>query len=460
MQVNETLNEGLKRALDMSIPAAELSQKLDAKLNELKDQVNLKGFRPGKVPFAHMKKVYGRSVMGDVMQDAINTGVQSTLDERNEKAALQPKIDLPEDEGALDKVFAGEADLEFSVSYEILPEVKLGDFKSIKVERPVVEIDENDIQQQFDAIVEQNRPYEAKAEGEAAAEGDRVNIKFLGKVDGEPFEGGASEGSPLVLGSNTFIPGFEEQLVGLKVGDEKVVEVKFPEDYRAENLAGKDATFDVEVLAIETATDVEVDDEFAKNLGLESIEQLREMIKDQIGGQFTSMSDQRTKRLVLDALDDMHKFDVPEQLLDQEFNAIWDRVMHDIEHHGRSFEDEGTTEEKAKEEYRAIAERRVRLGLVIAEIGNANEIEVTEQEHQQALIAEVQKYPGQEQQVYDYFRNNQQALAGLRAPIFEDKVVKFVTELAEVTEETVSKEELVKLVEESQEEDLEPHNHD
>ena len=460
MQVNETLNEGLKRALDMSIPAAELSQKLDAKLNELKDQVNLKGFRPGKVPFAHMKKVYGRSVMGDVMQDAINTGVQSTLDERNEKAALQPKIDLPEDEGALDKVFAGEADLEFSVSYEILPEVKLGDFKSIKVERPVVEIDENDIQQQFDAIVEQNRPYEAKAEGEAAAEGDRVNIKFLGKVDGEPFEGGASEGSPLVLGSNTFIPGFEEQLVGLKVGDEKVVEVKFPEDYRAENLAGKDATFDVEVLAIETATDVEVDDEFAKNLGLESIDQLREMIKDQIGGQFTSMSDQRTKRLVLDALDDMHKFDVPEQLLDQEFNAIWDRVMHDIEHHGRSFEDEGTTEEKAKEEYRAIAERRVRLGLVIAEIGNANEIEVTEQEHQQALIAEVQKYPGQEQQVYDYFRNNQQALAGLRAPIFEDKVVKFVTELAEVTEETVSKEELVKLVEESQEEDLEPHNHD
>ncbi len=460
MQVNETLNEGLKRALDMSIPAAELSQKLDAKLNELKDQVNLKGFRPGKVPFAHMKKVYGRSVMGDVMQDAINTGVQSTLDERNEKAALQPKIDLPEDEGALDKVFAGEADLEFSVSYEILPEVKLGDFKSIKVERPVVEIDEEDVQQQFDAIVEQNRPYEAKAEGEAAAEGDRVNIKFLGKVDGEPFEGGASEGSPLVLGSNTFIPGFEEQVVGLKVGDEKVVEVKFPEDYRAENLAGKDATFDVEVLAIETATDVEVDDEFAKNLGLESIDQLREMIKDQIGGQFTSMSDQRTKRLVLDALDDMHKFDVPEQLLDQEFNAIWDRVMHDIEHHGRSFEDEGTTEEKAKEEYRAIAERRVRLGLVIAEIGNANEIEVTEQEHQQALIAEVQKYPGQEQQVYDYFRNNQQALAGLRAPIFEDKVVKFVTELAEVTEKTVSKEELVKLVEESQEEDLEPHNHD
>jgi trigger factor len=460
MQVNETLNEGLKRTLEMRIPASELNKKLDDKLNELKGQVNLKGFRPGKVPFAHMKKVYGRSVMGDVMQDAINVGVQSTLEERKEKAALQPKIDFSEDETVLNKVFEGEADLEFTVSYEILPEVKLGDFKKIKVERPVVKIDEEDVQKQFDAIIEQNRPYEAKAEGEAAADGDRVNVKFLGKVDGEPFEGGASEGSPLVLGSSTFIPGFEEQLVGLKVGDKKDVEVKFPEDYRAENLAGKDAVFECEILAIETPKDVEIDDEFAKSLGLESIEQLREMINDQLSGQFKNLSDRRVKRLVLDALDDMHKFDVPEQLLEQEFTAIWDRVKHDIEHHGRSFEDEGTTEEKAKEEYRAIAERRVRLGLVIAEIGNANEIEVTEQEHQQALIAEVQKYPGQEQQVYDYFRNNQQALAGLRAPIFEDKVVKFVTELADVTEKEVSKEELVKLAEESEEEDLEPHNHD
>ena len=460
MQVNETLNEGLKRTLEMCIPASELNQKLDDKLNELKSTVNLKGFRPGKVPFAHMKKTYGRSVMGDVMQDAINVGVQSTLEERKEKAAMQPKIDLPEDEAILTKVFEGEADLEFTMSYEVLPEVELGDFKKIKIERPVVEVDEKDIQEQFDAIVEQNRPYEAKAEGDAAAEGDRVNIKFLGKVDGEPFEGGASEGSPLVIGSGQFIPGFEEQLVGLKVGDEKVVEVKFPAEYRAENLAGKDATFDVEVLGIEAASEVEVNDEFAKNLGLESLDQLRDMIKDQIGGQFKQMTQTRVKRLVLDALDETHKFDVPEQLVEQEFKGIWDRVMHDIEHHGRSFEEEGTTEEKAREEYTAIAERRVRLGLVIAEIGNKNDVQVTEEEHQQALIAEVQKYPGQEQQVYDYFRNNQQALAGLRAPIFENKVIDYVVELADVEDKTVTKEELVKLVEESQEEDLEPHHHD
>jgi len=460
MQVNETLNEGLKRTLEMRIPASELSKQLDDKLNELKDTVSLKGFRPGKVPFAHMKKTYGRSVMGDVMQDAINVGVQSTMEERKEKAAVQPKIDLPEDEAVMTKVFEGESDLEFTVSYEILPEVKLGDFKKIKLERPVVEVSDEDVQTQFDAIVEQNRPYAAKDEGKKAENGDRLNVKFLGKVDGVPFDGGASEGSPLVLGSGSFIPGFEEQLVGLKQGDEKVIEVKFPDEYNAEALAGKDATFDVEVLGIETPSAVELDDEFAKTLGLESIEQLREMITDQIGGQFKSLTGQRVKRLVLDELDAMHKFEVPGQLVDQEFEGIWQRVMHDIEHHGRSFEDEGTTEEKAREEYTAIAERRVRLGLVIAEVGNTNKIEVSEEEHQQALIAEVQKYPGQEQQVYDYFRNNQNALAGLRAPIFENKVVDFVVELADVTDTTVTKEELVKLVEESQEEDLEPHHHD
>lgn len=458
MQVSETLNEGLKRKLEMSIPASELNEKLDAKLNELKDQVNIKGFRPGKVPFAHLKKVYGRSVMGDVIQESVNSSVQSTLNERDEKAAAQPEIDFGEDEAVLTKVFEGKSDLDFTVAYEILPNVDLMDFKKIKLERPVVEVDEKEVDEQFNAVVDQNRPFEAK-KGKAA-DGDRVTMSFLGKVDGEPFEGGQSDSTPLVIGSGQFIPGFEEQLVGLKKGDKKIVEVKFPEDYRAENLAGKDATFDVEVFEVETPAKVEIDDEFAKTLGLESIAQLREMITDQLKGQLDGLTRRRVKREVLDALDDAHKFDVPEQLVDLEFKGIWDRVTHDIEHHGRSFEDEGTTEEKAREEYRGIADRRVRLGLVIAEIGNKNEIEVTEEEHQRALIAEVQKFPGQEQQVYDYFRNNQQALAGLRAPIFEDKVVDFVIELADVSDKKVTKDELIKLVEESEEEDLEPHNHD
>lgn len=458
MQVSETLNEGLKRKLEMSIPASELNEKLDAKLNELKDQVNIKGFRPGKVPFAHLKKVYGRSVMGDVIQESVNSSVQSTLNERDEKAAAQPEIDFGEDEAVLTKVFEGKSDLDFTVAYEILPNVDLMDFKKIKLERPVVEVDEKEVDEQFNAVVDQNRPFEAK-KGKAA-DGDRVTMSFLGKVDGEPFEGGQSDSTPLVIGSGQFIPGFEEQLVGLKKGDKKIVEVKFPEDYRAENLAGKDATFDVEIFEVETPAKVEIDDEFAKTLGLESIAQLREMITDQLKGQLDGLTRRRVKREVLDALDDAHKFDVPEQLVDLEFKGIWDRVTHDIEHHGRSFEDEGTTEEKAREEYRGIADRRVRLGLVIAEIGNKNEIEVTEEEHQRALIAEVQKFPGQEQQVYDYFRNNQQALAGLRAPIFEDKVVDFVIELADVSDKKVTKDELIKLVEESEEEDLEPHNHD
>lgn len=459
MQVTETLNEGLKRKLDMVILATDLSSRLDAKLDDMKGKANIKGFRPGKVPLSHLKKTYGRSAMSEAMQDAINDSIQAALAEREERAAAQPSIDLPEDADKLNAVLDGSADLEFGVSYEILPSFDLMDFKTIKIEKPVAEPEEEEVDREINRLFSERREYEAK-DGKAA-DGDRVAMSFVGKIDGEAFEGGASEGAQLVLGSGQYIPGFEEQLVGLKKGDKKEVKVSFPDDYTNSELSGKDAVFDVEVLSVEGPKEQgEIDDEFAKSLGLDDLAALKKTMSEQIETSLNSLTNQRVKRLVLDALDEGHKFDLPEQLVNAEFETIWGRVTHEIEHHGKTFEQEGTTEDEAKATYREIAERRVRLGLVVAEIGNKNEIEVTQEEHQQALIAEVQRYRGQEQQVYDHYRNNPEALAGLRAPVFENKVVDFVKELAQMDEKKVSRNELVKLVELLEEEGPISSSHD
>ncbi|MCD7061086.1 trigger factor [Pelagibacterium xiamenense] len=451
MNVTETLNEGLRRKLDVTVPATVLSSRLDEKLDEVRGKVQLKGFRPGKVPMAHLKKVYGRSVMSEVMQDTINETVSKTLEERSEKAAAQPEIDLSDDQAVINRVLDGEADLAFTVSYEVLPPVELMDFSKIKLEKPVVEVTDEEVDQEVEKFFKSNRQYEDKGDGAVVEDGDKVGLSFVGKIDGEPFEGGSADHTHLVIGSGQFIPGFEEQLVGVKKGEEKTIEVTFPEDYQNDELAGKKATFDVNVLHVDgPKKDVELNDEFAKTLGLEDLAALKKAIRDQIESQNESLSKQRVKRLVLDALDEGHKFDVPEKLVTAEFDAIWNRVKHEVEHHGKTFESEGTTEEQAREDYQKIAERRVRLGLVVAEIGNKNDIQVTDEEHQQALISEVRRFPGQEQQVYDYYRKNQQALASLRAPIFENKVIDFVTELASVTEKKVSREDLVKLVREGE----------
>ncbi len=452
MNVTETLNEGLRRKLDVTIPATVLSSKLDEKLEEVRGKVQLKGFRPGKVPTSHLKKVYGRSLMSEVMQDSINDTVSKTLEERSEKAATQPEIDLSEDQAEINRVLDGEGDLAFSVSYEVLPPVELMDFKTIKLEKPVVEVTDEQVDEEVEKFFKQNRGYEDKGDGAKVEDGDKVGISFVGKIDGEPFEGGSADHTHLVIGSGQFIPGFEEQLVGVKKGGEKTVKVTFPEDYQNAELAGKDAEFDVKMLHVDgPKTDVKLDDEFAKALGLDDLDALKKAIRDQIEGQNKDLSQQRLKRLVLDELDEGHKFDVPEKLVEAEFNAIWNRVKHEVEHHGKTFESEGTTEEEAKSDYEKIAERRVRLGLVVAEIGNKNEINVSEEEHQQALIAEVRRFPGQEQQVYDYYRKNPNALAGLRAPIFENKVIDYVVELADIKDKKVSREELVKLVREGEE---------
>ncbi len=446
MQVRETLNEGLKRKLAVTIPAGDLVSKLDEKLGELQGRASIKGFRPGKVPTAHLRRVYGKSAMSEVMQDAINNSVAQALNERSERAAAQPQIDLSEDQTAITAVLDGKSDLNFDVSYEVLPAVSLMDFNSISIERPTVEIEDEQVATELDRVFRANRGYEEKGEDGAVENGDRLGLTFEGKIDGVPFEGGKSDHAHLTVGSGEFIPGFEEQLIGMKKGETRQIEVTFPQDYAQEKLAGQKATFDVTVLHIDGPKAGELDDDFAKRLGLDNVDALRDAVRSQMRTALDQMSRQHIKRQILDALDEGHKFDVPQQLVDAEFEQIWRRVTHEIESHGRSFEDEGTTEEEAREQYRKIAERRVRLGLVVAEIGNANNVQVSEEEHQQALIAEVRRFPGQEQKVYDYYRNNPQALAALRAPVFENKVVDFLAELARKTDKPMTRNELTKLI--------------
>jgi trigger factor len=459
MQVTETLNEGLKRKLSVTIPATDLNTRLDAKLDEIKGKATLKGFRPGKVPVAHLKKMYGRSAMSEVMQEAINSSVSDTLGEREERAAAQPKVDLPDDQTVINQVLEGKADLAFEVEYEVLPPVTLMSFDKLEITKPVVEITDEDLEKEVERVFRQNRGYEDKGEDAVVEDGDNLGLSFVGKINGEPFEGGTSDHAHLVVGSGEFIPGFEEQLIGMKKGETKEVKVTFPKDYQNEELAGKKAVFEVTVLHADAPRKGELDDEFAQRLGLENLEKLREAVKGQMENALASMSRQHMKRQVLDILDEGHKFEVPAQLVEAEFNQIWDRVKHEIEHHGKSFEDEGTTEEEAREQYQTIAERRVRLGLVVAEIGNKNEVNVSEEEHQQALIAEVRRFPGQEQQVYDYYRKNPQALASLRAPVFENKVVDFVAEKAKQTEKKMSREELGKLIQADDEDEGHDHDH-
>ena len=305
------------------------------------------------------------------------------------------------------------------------------DFKGIAIDKPVVEIAEDEIDTEVKRVFAQQTGYTDKGDEGVVETGDRLGLSFKGTIDGEAFAGGTSDHAHLVVGSGEFIPGFEEQLVGMKKGETKTVKVTFPKDYAQENLPGKKAEFETTILHVDGPNAGELNDDFAKQLGLENVAALRDAVKDQMRAALDSMGRQAVKRQILDALDDGHKFDVPQQLVDAEFNTIWQRVQHEVESHGRSFEDEGTTEEAAREQYRKIAERRVRLGLVVAEIGNTNKIEVTEEEHQQALIAEVRRFQGQEQQVYDYYRKNPQALAALRAPVFENKVVDFVADRGE-----------------------------
>jgi trigger factor len=447
MQVTETAAAGLKREYRVVVPATDLEAKVNERLDDLKGRVQLRGFRPGKVPVAHLKRLYGKSAMAEVIEAAVQEANNQIVSDHGLKLATPPKVVLPTEEGAVQGVIEGKSDLAYTVEMEIVPPITLADFKTLKLERQTAPVDDVEVDQSLQTLADQNRPFSAKTEG--AEKGDRVTVSFQGTMNGEAFQGGSGEDVPMVLGSGQFIPGFEDQLIGIKAGESRTFDVKFPESYPAPAVAGKDATFAVTANAVEAPGEITPDDEFAKTLGMESLAKLRDALRDRIEREHASASRQKIKRALLDQLDELHKFEPPPTLVEEEFNNVWTSVENDLKQQGRTFADEGTTEEKARADYRGISERRVRLGLVIAEIGEKNNIKVTDDQLTQAIAAQTRMMPGQEQRVWDYYRNNPNALASLRAPIFEDKVVDFLLELADVTEKQVSREELFKEADES-----------
>jgi trigger factor len=443
MQVTETLAEGLKREYRVVVPATELDSQVNTRLNELKGQVRINGFRPGKVPAGHLKRMYGRSVMAEAIEGAVRDANAKIVADNNLRLAMEPQVKLPTEENAIQAVVEGKADLDYSVAMEILPKIELANFKDIKLERLSADVTDPEIDEAVGRIAEQNRPFVAKGDGEAKLN-DRVTVSFTGTIDGAPFEGGSAEDIQVVIGSKSFIPGFEEQLAGIKAGETRTVVAAFPQNYAKVELAGRQASFEVTAKTVETPGELALDDAFAKQMGLESLGKLRDAVKDRIAREHAGASRAKLKRGLLDALDQRHKFDLPPTLVDQEFNNVWQTVETDLKQQSRTFEDEGTTEEKARKEYREIAERRVRLGLVIAEIGDKNKIQVSEDEIKRALMERARQFPGQEQQVWDFYTKDPNALASLRAPLYEEKVVDFLTELTQVTDKKVSREELYK----------------
>ena len=454
MNVTETNTDGLRRQLKVVVGADELERRLSARLDELKGRAKIKGFRPGHVPKEHLRKVYGRSVMAEVVQQAVADTSREALSQREERPAFQPTVALPEDEAEIDKIFAGTSDLAYTLSFEVLPKFELMDFGTLALDKPVAEVTEADIDQSIDRIRAANLRYQPK-DG-AAETGDRLVIDFTGTIDGVPFEGGATEDAPIVLGSGNFIPGFEEGLTGARAGEDREVEATFPEAYPEASLAGKTARFAVKVKEVGAPETPPLDEAFAKGLGIESVESLRQTVKQRLEQDRASASRLKVKRALLDALNRGHSFELPPTLVDNEFQSIWGQVTADLERSKRSFADEGTTEEKARQEYRDIAERRVRLGLILSEVGTRNQIQVTDDEVSRALLERVKQFPGQERKVYDYYRNNPQLLAELRAPIFEDKTVDYILELAKVTETKVTAEQLYA----DPDEDHDHHHHD
>jgi trigger factor len=444
MQVTETLSEGLKHEFKVNVPASDLDAKADARLVDLKDKVRLNGFRPGKVPVSHLKKVYGRSVMAETIDQTIRDTNSQIFTERGFRLATEPKITMPTEEKEVEQILAGKSDLTYTVVIEVVPAIQLADFKSFTVEKPVAEVTDADVDDAIQRIADQNRSYAAKGDGARAETGDRVTVNFKGTIDGVPFDGGIGENIQVAIGSNTFIPGFEEQLIGIAAGDNRTLKVSFPKNYASEKLAGQPAEFDTTATLVEAPQATVIDDEFAKTLGLESLDKLKQAARDRLAAEFAGTTRQRVKRALLDQLDETHRFEAPSSLIDEEFNLMWNSIKAEMDSGGKTFADENTTEEAAKEEYHKIADRRVRLGLVLSEIGEKNKITVTEDEVGRAVIERARQMPGREKEVWDYYRNNANALAQLRAPIYEDKVVDFILELANVTEKKVSREELYK----------------
>ncbi len=436
MQVTETISEGLSREYQITITREDLDERLMNHLESIKGQVRMNGFRPGKVPVPFLKKTYGKAMMGDIIQEAMNEGTQKAINDNELRPALQPKVEM---DGEIEPVVEGSEDLSFKVAVEVMPDFEITDLAKLELDRPVAEVSDEDLDEMLNRLAEQNRSYTERGEKEKAKDGDALQIDFIGRVDGEEFEGGKGEDIRLTIGTNQFIPGFEDQLVGTKKGDEKTIKVTFPEDYGAEHLAGKKAEFDVTVHSISAPDDISVDDALAEKLGLESLDKLRETLSGQIGEDYKSVSRARLKRNMLDRLDELHDFELPPGMVESEFDQIWHQVQQQPEE-----EKEDKPEEELKAEYRTIAERRVRLGLLLAEVGRKNNITVSQEEINRAIAERARQYPGQESQIFQFYQQNQAAMAEIRAPLFEDKVVDFVSELATINDVSVGRDELMK----------------
>src|SRR5258705_3996595 len=442
MQIVEKSGEGLSRVYGVTVPMADLNSKLEARIAEVTPTLNIKGFRPGKVPTAHVRRLYGKALMSEVVEQTLSESTQKVLEDNKLRPAGDPDL-TPE--GDMNAVMDGKADLGFQIAIDVMPDFEPVDPATLSLKRPVYEPTKAEVDEAVDELAKQNRTYETKTgKTVKAKDGDMVVIDFLGKLDGVPFEGGAATDAELVLGSGQFIPGFEEQLVGAKPDTDVEVKVTFPENYQAENLKGKEAVFEVKVKEVKAPVDAPADDAFAEKLGVENLEKLRELLKTNLEQQYAGASRFKLKRALLDLLDTKHDFPLPPKMVEAEFASIWQQVQQDKEQGGLPPEDADKTDDQLQSEYRKIAERRVRLGLVLAEIGRANNVQVTDQEVNEAMLTEARRYGPQAQQVYDLFRQNPNAQAQLRAPIFEDKVVDLIVGKAKVKDQKVTKDDLMK----------------
>ncbi len=440
MQIVEKSNQGLSRVYEVTVPVGDLTAKLDAKIKEVGPQLRLKGFRPGKVPAAHVRKMFGRDLMGEIVNDALNETSQKALEDNNVRPASQPELKPTAD---LDKVVAGEADLSYELAVEVMPDFEPVDPTTLELKRPTYAATDADIDEAMTTLLSQTKSYEAKG-GKApkAADGDMLVTDFVGRIDGEAFEGGSATDAQIVLGSGQFIPGFEEQLKGAKKGETRTITVTFPEDYGVADLAGKPAEFEVTVKDIRAPKEGQADEEFAKRMGFDTLDALKDALKTQLEAQYAQASRFKLKRALLDVLDEKHDFPLPERMVEAEFAGIWRQVEADKAQGNLPPEDAAKSDEELQAEYRKIAERRVRLGLVLAEIGRKQNVTVSDQEVNNAVLAEARRYPGQERQVFDFYRQNPNALASIRAPIYEEKVCDTIFGMAKVEDEATTKEAL------------------
>ncbi len=435
MQLTQRRSEGLLRVYDVVVPAAELQQRLNAKIAEVQPKVRINGFRPGKVPASHIRKVYGQGMMQDIINETAQKSIRESMDKV--RAASEPSLDMKSD---IAKVVEGSADLQFELTLEVMPDFEPIDLKTVSITRPTAPVTDEQVEEQLNELAQAQRGFEDK-EG-PAADGDELTFDFLGKIDGEAFDGGAAEGARLVIGSKQFIPGFEEQLVGAKAGDERVLNVTFPEDYQAKHLAGKAATFETKVHAVRKPKEGAPDDAWASQLGFDSLTAIKDALRQRIESEHNAQSRTKAKRALFDTFDSEHDFDLPPRMVEAEFDQIWRQVEADRAAGRGDPSDEGKSDDDLKAEYRNIAERRVRLGLLLAEIGRRHNIQVSDEEVGRAISQQARQFPGQERQVIEAYQRNPNLVAQVRAPLYEEKVVDYIMELVKVTNETVDRETL------------------